>query len=1261
MGNILGESFSSYVRSQIEQRQNVLGNSSFSDSQLKLINSKGTYLKLISSINLGGVGLSSSEKARLKTKFENIGVPSEDTSGSNLAKKFILFGGASNDDRDLKSGLTNGTIYDGAYGWGGIEERGYVPMPGITGVETKYYNNGALSETTISIKCFSRKQFGLVDLLYLRPGFTLLLEFGHSTYITNSGNTEIPNGSVNTAPAQAVLDGDSDQFKIYQKIENTRSAYDGNYEAIYGKISKFNWSFNKDGSYDCSVTIIGLGSIIESLKLNNGPSLSLTTSNEFGEDFLEYLVKRAIEDLKVQTGFDDGSFFTINEDGTGGINTEKFETLNSINAARRDIDAVASQDVKTILMAKYAVSYLHIALYNIKYKATKNANADIKQKTEELKQQLNESINNSTTYSQARYYRNQLQNAKALVQEQGAITVADYTMKNFFPVLRGANRGTAKIPSSIFALSGVRGGDEEVESPQIYLKFGLLISLIQQKLLVYEKGGKPFFKFDMHSGWEKIYSERAFQTDENYILNVPGQISGNPMICLIPHTNIPNVSGFPNLFNGGINKELAIKAPNLGFKVEGDPYAGRLANILVNIDHIINVLQNSTDAEEGTVKMLDFLQTILADICRALGGVNKIDVTVTDDGLVQFIEKIPPQYSGILSGESEPSTINAFGVQKGSRGSFVRDVSLESELSSDFSAMIAIGAQANGNQVGADATSFAKYNEGLTDRVIKEKQSYFNQVNDDKEEVTLFDLTEDLNIPYIRVYSSLQFTTDNLASLESANTKFVQFLYGALSNASQMTPPFFLPFNLSLTMDGLSGMKLYQRFKVNDNILPPSYTGDDVDLIIKGVNHTVGNNGWTTKVDTLSAPSFSKTVGVLNRKDPKDFPETPAQYLETAFDNLAFINGSGAAKPMNIPPDEKARNTTGYVIYNGSTLSSAEAKGFNFINRSLYNSGFTNPYARLGILCVVEKESSFEAKSEHPYNTTSNTRIREIFSRPRSLTDDQLTELKANTNNFWDFIYGNRENLGTGVYAAEKNVGPGYEVELYDLYGFQVSTDGHKYLGKGYNQITGRHNMGKYTRLIGGDLPGSDKTFRMRGPATGGGTIYKFSTPNFLKDPDMLNRNRRVATAAMIAFMQSGARSAGFNWNDIPDAFTGINAAAIINSGGNWESSNAADGVASALESSKKMVVYTDGNIIHGRPQYDNSKPSPATMKLESGIIYPRDSKYLHKEAYTMSEEEQAEVRRQRSGAFRTEFNFGVGGVAKASGGILGAGYGGET
>ena len=58
-------------------------------------------------------------------------------------------------------------------------------MPGITNADVQYLSNGALTKTTINIKCFSKRQFQLIDVLYLRPGYTLLLEFGHSVYLDN--------------------------------------------------------------------------------------------------------------------------------------------------------------------------------------------------------------------------------------------------------------------------------------------------------------------------------------------------------------------------------------------------------------------------------------------------------------------------------------------------------------------------------------------------------------------------------------------------------------------------------------------------------------------------------------------------------------------------------------------------------------------------------------------------------------------------------------------------------------------------------------------------------------------------------------------------------------------------------------------------------------------------------------------------------------------------------------------------------------------
>ena len=89
----------------------------------------------------------------------------------------------------LNIGIDPSNQLKGAYGWGGTTERGFIPMPGITGASVKYENNGALTKTEIQIKCYSKTQLALVDALYMRPGYTVLLEFGWSAYLkTNNGD-----------------------------------------------------------------------------------------------------------------------------------------------------------------------------------------------------------------------------------------------------------------------------------------------------------------------------------------------------------------------------------------------------------------------------------------------------------------------------------------------------------------------------------------------------------------------------------------------------------------------------------------------------------------------------------------------------------------------------------------------------------------------------------------------------------------------------------------------------------------------------------------------------------------------------------------------------------------------------------------------------------------------------------------------------------------------------------------------------------------
>jgi hypothetical protein len=166
-----------------------------------------------------------------------------------------------------------------------------------------YYNNGALSKANIRIKAYSREQFALIDYLYMRAGYSLLLEFGHTVYIDNNGDLQTWD-VFDSTPLQAFLSGQVigptattettrpaftnalseenrdafstttttplvlDQYKIQEYINNYKKTKNGNYEGMIGVIHKFNWSFNRDGSYDITVELTGYGSIIESLNIN---------------------------------------------------------------------------------------------------------------------------------------------------------------------------------------------------------------------------------------------------------------------------------------------------------------------------------------------------------------------------------------------------------------------------------------------------------------------------------------------------------------------------------------------------------------------------------------------------------------------------------------------------------------------------------------------------------------------------------------------------------------------------------------------------------------------------------------------------------------------------------------------------------------------------------------------------------------------------------------------------------------------------------
>lgn len=194
-------------------------------------------------------------------------------------------------------------------------------------------------------------------------------------------------------------------------------------------------------------------------------------------------------------------------------------------------------------------------------------------------------------------------------------------------------------------------------------------------------------------------------------------------------------------------------------------------------------------------------------------------------------------------------------------------------------------------------------------------------------------------------------------------------------------------------------------------------------------------------------------------------------------------------------------------------LSPEQKSRATLIAGELKKLGITNKYVVGGILAVVSKESNFDRLKELGYNTTNNARIKSIFgSRVAALSDAQLTSLKKDYNKFFEAVYG-------GSWGA-KNLGN-------DKVG-----DGAKYVGRGYNQLTGKGNYKLIGDKIGVDL---------------------VSNPKLVETPEIAAKAIAMYFKTNIdRLIKSGTFKARYLTDDaekVKDAKTGVNVAYDINAG----------------------------------------------------------------------------------------------------------------
>lgn len=880
MANLLQEPFKDWVTKQIQVRQKSLGKyNNITEQDLKFYSTSTPFLRLASSVDLTETEMAelsyitdiqkneldvlsstTSKEETFKTYYErraaiaptltgretiqkanftfpiknsvldkllesNPKLTKDEIFGSGLAKRFILQGGVirnfKGEQGDLNAGLNDGnSVFNGAYGWGGINERGYVPMPGITSAQVQYQNNGALSTTTIKIKAFSREQFSLIDALYMRPGYNLLLEFGHSVYLDNENKLQSWNNFI-TEPLSRFLKGNIDQYELLKVINVEKEKYFGNYEAIFGKITKFKWNLNKDGSYDIEIKITGNGDVIESLKINL----------QQGETIIGSEVVAPVE---------------------GETETEE----------QQDPPLVADREKSSLNRFLYRLSNFTDA--NAKKVDFNKGNT-----------QLDE------TYATPTY---QFYNA---IGGSGGVNQPLPPFDNF-PRLGDDGKYIRKseINSRIYVLQqfGIITDGGEKETTQTFIQFIHLLAFIESDLMLYD-GDTPLTRFDFN------YYEP--HKDENYMLTFPGQFSSDPRVCIIPITN-NNVDGLEPIMMrpspeftppSYIEDEINIKShfttnEESGVPSENNTYLGRLGGIYINANYIAETLANTEKDEKGDISILDFLNSLLSGVGIALGGINQFRVTFDElTGTIRFYEDAPQRFNNPKT-LPEYAKLNVYGVSP-NEGSFVTNINLDSELSNKFATQVSVGAQAGGNELSSNASSFSSYNRGLVDRIIKNKNNKPNPTSGNgsspKETLTnnwggapqtdgkirtsfiktyvrgmnnSFDLGMALSLNDVGFKDPrLFYTSEYIDMLNEFNKQFSNIVVGSLQQNGQIAD-FFLPFNLKINIKGMSGMVLYQQFSINTKILPASYNETGVNYIIKALNHSITPQSWETEIET---------------------------------------------------------------------------------------------------------------------------------------------------------------------------------------------------------------------------------------------------------------------------------------------------------------------------------------------------------------------------------------------------------------------------
>jgi len=365
----------------------------------------------------------------------------------------------------------------------------------------------------------------------------------------------------------------------------------------------------------------------------------------------------------------------------------------------------------------------------------------------------------------------------------------------------------------------------------------------------------------------------------------------DPGICIITDT-IPT--------NGIVEPKIPFRIHELDenykfFMERQDESKGYIRNILINAEYFYGKLIQNQDDVELFYGLKEIVDEIFTDVSNALGGVVGFKTEIGEDGELQVVDvevntevyskteldTAKENYYEIdfsINGTSGDKGVfriyeDIFPLNNFGQDSIVRDMN----FSLDTSAKIAAHFFWNGS--GKEYKSPEQYADDLH-RLLTQKQAIEQVVGVVPEEMKdkIKSLKEEMqnNHPLARTYlreylESAARTYSTLVPSKNGevsfsvnsvkrvlNTKLKKILTSSdLNQKVVIGRPFNvpqLPVKVEVTLDGISGIKLYDKFYLS--YVPPLY--GDGHFKVMGITHSIQGTDWFTKLNLLYVPSFRK-------------------------------------------------------------------------------------------------------------------------------------------------------------------------------------------------------------------------------------------------------------------------------------------------------------------------------------------------------------------------------------------------------------------